>query len=287
MNDFIAGTMGGFAGKLLDYPLDTVKVLLQTQNRNINGGPTYNSTLDCIIKTYKLKGISGFYTGITSPLLGSMCENALLFASYGYFQSIIKREKEDNLSWLSLSLCGACSGAIVPLVLTPVELIKCRLQIQSSENNIKKYKGPIDCVIKTINKEGFIKGLYRGNVSTMLREIPGNFCWYGTYEGICLMNIPDGGKKEDCSTIVHIFGGGLAGAMYWTSFYPADTVKSRIQTSKKQNESFITVFNNIYKKEGIKGLYRGWTITIIRAVPAHAAIFTIYEKVNNQLNLNL
>ena len=30
--DFIAGTVGGFSGKVLDYPLDTVKVLLQTQN---------------------------------------------------------------------------------------------------------------------------------------------------------------------------------------------------------------------------------------------------------------
>ena len=30
--DFVAGTVGGFSGKLLDYPLDTVKVLLQTQN---------------------------------------------------------------------------------------------------------------------------------------------------------------------------------------------------------------------------------------------------------------
>ena len=30
--DFIAGTVGGFSGKLLDYPFDTVKVLLQTQN---------------------------------------------------------------------------------------------------------------------------------------------------------------------------------------------------------------------------------------------------------------
>lgn len=25
LRDFLAGTMGGFAGKLLDYPLDTVK----------------------------------------------------------------------------------------------------------------------------------------------------------------------------------------------------------------------------------------------------------------------
>ena len=63
--------------------------------------------------------------------------------------------------------------------------------------------------------------------------------------------------------------------MYWTAFYPADTVKSVIQT----NETFFTVFKNIYKNEGFKGLYRGWLITVIRAVPAHATIFAVYEQV--------
>ena len=68
--------------------------------------------------------------------------------------------------------------------------------------------------------------------------------------------------------------------MYWTAFYPADTVKSVIQTNPEfTNETFFTVFNNIYKNEGFKGLYRGWLITVIRAVPAHATIFAVYEQV--------
>ena len=53
MNEFVAGTLGGFAGKLLDYPFDTVKVLLQTQSVDPGTGkPTqYSSTMDCILKT--------------------------------------------------------------------------------------------------------------------------------------------------------------------------------------------------------------------------------------------
>eukprot|EP00584_Thalassiosira_punctigera_P012062 CAMPEP_0172557048 /NCGR_PEP_ID=MMETSP1067-20121228/71149_1 /TAXON_ID=265564 ORGANISM="Thalassiosira punctigera, Strain Tpunct2005C2" /NCGR_SAMPLE_ID=MMETSP1067 /ASSEMBLY_ACC=CAM_ASM_000444 /LENGTH=61 /DNA_ID=CAMNT_0013346027 /DNA_START=76 /DNA_END=258 /DNA_ORIENTATION=- len=41
--DFIAGTVGGFSGKLLDYPFDTVKVLLQTQNSLAPPPPTTTS----------------------------------------------------------------------------------------------------------------------------------------------------------------------------------------------------------------------------------------------------
>ena len=283
MNEFVAGTLGGFAGKLLDYPFDTVKVLLQTQSVDPGTGkPTqYSSTMDCILKTYRTKGFLGFYKGISSPLVGSMAENALLFTSYGMFKSVLQSSPNEELPWLSLAMCGAGSGAVVPLVLTPVELIKCRLQVQqSARGDFKAYKGPIDCIVRTIKEEGISRGLYKGNVSTMLREIPGNFCWYGTYEAVCILNTPPGGKKEDCSPIVHMIGGGAAGAMYWTAFYPADTVKSVVQTNPEfSDETFLTVFKNIYRAEGIRGLYRGWLITVIRAVPAHAAIFAVYEQV--------
>ena len=140
-------------------------------------------------------------------------------------------------------------------------------------------QGPIDCIVRTIKEEGIARGLYKGNVSTMLRN-SGNFCWYGTNEAVCIIHTPPGGKKEDCSPCVHLLGGGAAGAMYWTAFYPADTVKSVVQTNPEfSDETFLTVFKKIYRAEGIRGLYRGWLITVIRAVPAHAAIFAVYEQV--------
>ena len=52
--DFIAGTVGGFAGKLIDYPFDTVKVLLQTQHVGASGeavAPRYTGAFDCLVQT--------------------------------------------------------------------------------------------------------------------------------------------------------------------------------------------------------------------------------------------
>jgi solute carrier family 25 carnitine/acylcarnitine transporter 20/29 len=72
--------------------------------------------------------------------------------------------------------------------------------------------------------------------------------------------------------------GALAGVAYWTAFYPADTIKSHIQTNPLHaNQSFVQIFRRVYKTEGINGLYRGWGITAARAAPAHAAIFATYE----------
>ena len=168
MNEFVAGTLGGFAGKLLDYPFDTVKVLLQTQSVDPGTGkPTqYSSTMDCILKTYRTKGFLGFYKGISSPLVGSMAENALLFTSYGMFKSVLQSSPNEELPWLSLAMCGAGSGAVVPLVLTPVELIKCRLQVQqSARGDFKAYKGPIDCIVRTIKEEGIARGFTKATLA--------------------------------------------------------------------------------------------------------------------------
>ena len=72
-------------------------------------------------------------------------------------------------------------------------------------------QSPIDCLIKTVRQEGIAKGLYKGNSAMLLREIPGNFAWYGVYEGTCKALIPPGGTKKDLGTGVHLFGGALSG----------------------------------------------------------------------------
>jgi len=72
--------------------------------------------------------------------------------------------------------------------------------------------------------------------------------------------------------------GALAGVSYWTAFYPADTVKSYMQTNPQLlRKGFLTTLKDIYRQEGIRGLYRGWGITAVRAAPAHALIFATYE----------
>lgn len=302
LKDFAAGCVGGFAGKLLDYPLDTVKVLLQTQNVQslnctssgrasvaaaanssaVEGPVVYRGAWHCLQHTVETKGVQGLYKGISSPLLGSMAENAVLFFVYNNCKRALGEVPGGpELSLFQLALAGAGAGAVVPFVLTPVELVKCRLQVQNSASTVagfRPYKGPIDVVMQTLKSEGLVKGLYRGNFSTLLREIPGNFCWYGTYEGVCKAMIPEGGTKSDLGPPAHLLGGALAGVMYWTAFYPADTVKSMIQTNPDHSgKGFAETFRSMYAKEGLKGLYRGWGITVARAAPAHAVIFAAYE----------
>ena len=320
--DFVAGTVGGFSGKLLDYPFDTVKVLLQTQNsldsspaakssnvsiKNVKNPistsplhttiqqvklkppaaasapqPVYRGAIHCLTHTIQTRGFLALYKGLPAPLLGSMAENAVLFLSYGEVKRLLGETKDKELSLMQLSLAGAAAGGITSFVLNPFEVIKCQMQVMNSEatgGGGRKYNGFIDCVIQTVKNEGIAKGLYRGQMSLMLREIPGNFCWYGVYEGVCYSQIPEGGSKRDLGPSTHLIGGAAAGVAYWTAFYPADTVGSQLRANPAYaSKGFVEIFLDIYRKEGIAGLYRGWGITALRAAPAHALIFAMYEQ---------
>jgi len=70
-------------------------------------------------------------------------------------------------------------------------------------------------------------------------------------------------------------------------FYPADTIKSRMQTedvgtvSGRARNTFWTVGKALWQDQGLKGLYRGCGITVARAAPSSAFIFTIYEALRS------
>jgi solute carrier family 25 carnitine/acylcarnitine transporter 20/29 len=61
-------------------------------------------------------------------------------------------------------------------VLSPIELVKCRLQVQRECKANAYYKGPVDCLRKIIVDEGIRHGLFKGLASTLARETP---CYAG------------------------------------------------------------------------------------------------------------
>jgi hypothetical protein len=95
---------------------------------------------------------------------------------------------------------------------------------------------------------------------------------------VCNALTPAGKTKKDLNPLNYMFAGACSGATYWTAFFPADTVKSRVQTNVAlQSQPFSKIFIDIFRAEGMKGLYRGWSVTVMRAIPSNAFIFYTYE----------
>ncbi|CAB4014952.1 mitochondrial ornithine transporter 1 [Paramuricea clavata] len=53
--------------------------------------------------------------------------------------------------------------------------------------------------------------------------------------------------------------GGVAGACFWSSVFPTDVVKSRVQTGSNNSgypKGFLSLTYTIFKREGIRALYK-------------------------------
>jgi ornithine carrier protein len=205
--------------------------------------------------------------------------------AYNEIQQSMRRysglSKDDRLSYSNIFVAGTLAGTIVSFVITPVELLKCRLQTQSyidtTENSVK-HRGPLSCLNHTVRTQG-IKGLYKGHVGTLLREGAGGAAWFGSYEyaiNRMILKSETANTKNDLSAAQLMSAGALAGMAYNAAFYPADVVKSRMQSGLHPNEGLMEVTKNIYQSYGTRGFFRGFGLTLARSAPSSGIIFLTY-----------
>ena len=79
---FVAGNLGGIFGLTLCYPLDTVKVRLQTRST-----AEYKGMSDCLLKMTRNEGINSLYRGLASPVIGYGLIKSTAFGSYNFAKS--------------------------------------------------------------------------------------------------------------------------------------------------------------------------------------------------------
>ncbi|EXJ84471.1 solute carrier family 25, member 46 [Capronia epimyces CBS 606.96] len=169
-----------------------------------------------------------------------------------------------------IAACGAVTAT------HPFETVKIRLQLQgelqAKEVAVKNYKGVFHGVGVILRNEG-LKGIYRGIGSAYIYQILLNGCRLGFYEPL----------RAACSNLVfkdpnvqalsvNIFSGatsGILGAMAGSPFFLA---KTRLQSyspffpvgTQHKYRNALDGLTQIYKAEGVKGLYRGMGASMVR-----------------------
>ena len=58
------------------------------------------------------------------------------------------------------------------------------------------YTGPMDVARQVIKSEGGVLGLFKGLTPTLLREVPGNACLFGAYEGTKQVRVTPYAKRR-------------------------------------------------------------------------------------------
>ncbi|XP_015608431.1 mitochondrial basic amino acids transporter [Cephus cinctus] len=257
--DFAAGCVGGCAGIMVGYPLDTIKVHIQTQDyRN----PKYRGTWHCFRTILAKESIAGFYRGMSSPMAGVAVINAIVFGIYGHTH----RNSSNPEALYSHFLAGASAGIAQTPICSPMELAKTRLQLQSSTGT--QFVGPLHVLKHIYRTEGF-RGIFNGLGITLLREAPSYGIYFFTYEALTRNEL-----SAPTSTLTMLMAGGLAGTASWVVSYPLDVIKSRLQAAPSSRyANALDCYRQSIQAEGYACLFRGLNSTIIRAFPTNAATF--------------
>jgi solute carrier family 25 carnitine/acylcarnitine transporter 20/29 len=100
-------------------------------------------------------------------------QNAVSFQAYALFsRALTDRTSQEPLSYERVGLAGIGAGALQTAILTPVDLIKIRLQVATDRRSAKQpQSGPLGMVRNIMRREG-VKGLYRGWTATVIRDAP-------------------------------------------------------------------------------------------------------------------
>lgn len=295
--------IAGIVGKYVEYPFDTVKVRLQSQP---DCQPLrYKGPLDCFRQSIKADGVLGLYRGISAPLVGAAAETSSLF----FFERIGREtiyglglcSRDGGLPLAGLWFTGAFSGVFTSFVLTPIELVKCKIQVPATVGGrVVQPLRPLP-VIRDIYRHHGIRGFWHGQLPTLIREAGGCAAWFGSKETVTKMfhalNASSATTETERVAMAleplplwqQAVAGASAGVSYNFLFFPADTIKSRMQTVPigqcVRNQTFTGEGLALWREHGLRGLYRGCGITVLRSAPSSAFIFMVYDGLKRYLPL--
>ncbi|KAJ9505404.1 hypothetical protein QJQ45_011951 [Haematococcus lacustris] len=320
--DVLPGVSGGIARVMVGQPFDTIKTRLQVMGAgtalaaNLPASDVYLNSNDCLRKMVKNEGWGSLYKGVAAPLLGNMLLLGIHFPTFSKTRKALDEmapsPAHEFSHWKTL-VSGAAAGLAGSLVSCPSEHVRTKMQLQRRAQlatkmglkiqGLEAYKGTMDCTAAIFRKHG-VAGLYRGFTATVLRDMQGYAWFFYGYEATVAALAGPGKSKADL-TYSQVMAAGkcgspgwcsstagclalriVAGFGLWGSMFPIDTVKSKLQgdsLSNPQYKSTLDCYKQSVAVEGQKGLWRGFSAAMYRAIPVNACIFLAVEGTRNMI----
>ncbi|XP_040831480.1 solute carrier family 25 member 47 [Ochotona curzoniae] len=297
--DFVAGAFGGICGVAVGYPLDTVKVRIQTERK-------HTGIWHCIRDTYRQERVWGFYRGLSLPVCTVSLVSSVSFGTYrrclAHICTLRHGRADAPPAKADIALSGFASGVVRVFLTSPTEVAKVRLQMQTQPQPQRrpsapwlsaappacpipytgpglepKYHGPLHCLATVAREEG-LRGLYKGSSALLLRDGHSFATYFLSYAILCEWLTATGHSQPDVLGV--LVAGGCAGVLAWAVATPMDVIKSRLQADGQGQQRYRGLLHCMVtsvREEGLRVLFKGLTLNCCRAFPVNMVVFAAYE----------
>ncbi|KAF9207112.1 Mitochondrial carrier protein ymc2 [Haplosporangium sp. Z 27] len=254
------------------------------------------------IQFVTLQAMKRYYNNQNGPSANGFLSNSQLYiagAASGITNSIISGPVEHIRTRLQVqtgsspavkaiagaaeSVAGSIAGGNASAAVTSAaNATAAKAVVESGAQNALFFNGPIDAVRKIYAQHG-LRGLYKGQAITMIREFQGYGAYFAAYEYLVQRAmLLENKQRNELSTVKVVAYGACAGYAMWMTVYPIDVIKSKLQTdgftaATRQYSSAMDCARQTLAKEGVAGFFKGFAPCILRAAPANAVTFLGFE----------
>ncbi|KAL1896613.1 mitochondrial thiamine pyrophosphate transporter [Sporothrix stenoceras] len=304
MQVVVAGGTAGLIARFIVAPLDVVKIRLQLQShslsdpllfarRDLNGGPVYKGTLPTMRHILRHEGVTGLWKGNVPAELLYVCYGAAQFTAYRATSIALERFHEASgiapKPHVDSFVAGASAGAAATAVTYPLDLLRTRFAAQG--NGPDRVYTNLRSAVRDIARDEGIRGFFRGLGPALIQIAPYMGAFFACYEGLKPVTGQLAGQVGQSLGAGDAAAGVVAAVAAKTFVFPLDLVRKRIQVQGPTRNryvhknipaydgSVVRTLQTILRTEGMRGLYRGLTVSLMKAAPANAITMWTYERV--------
>jgi len=159
-------------------------------------------------------------------------------------------------------------------------------------NRPKYFSGTTDAFLKISRTEG-ISSLWSGLSPTLVLAVPTTVIYFTMYEQLKVsidtqrraMSTNQDILSGETPKWVSLSSGGLARLLAVSLVSPMELIRTKMQSKKMPWSDVHKCLKDLVKTQGIRGLWNGYTATLLRDVPFSALYWPLYEQCKATMNL--
>ena len=186
-----------------------------------------------------------------------------------------KTNDSSSLKFIKDMAMGGTAGCVAKTTCAPLERVKIVLQTAKQSTGL----GMVGTGRQLVSEQGFAS-LWRGNFTNCSRYFPTQAINFACKEKSQKLLVPPKENGFAPWFAGYLAAGGAAGATSLTVVYPLEFSYTRLAADsgkKKQFNGLTDVMRQITKKEGVKGLYRGYGPSVAGIIVYRAGYFGFYD----------
>jgi len=263
---FASGAIGGIAGRTLTCPIEVLKTRLQS-SEHFDGG-----SMKLLSQIVREEGPGALWKGYLLGLVGVVPKRAFYLYTYSTSKRLLNESKLFTPDTpIVHTLSAGFGGFVTTTMLTPIWMIKTRLQLHHESLSVRE-------AIRRIYNQGGMRSFYKG-MPTAYLEIFETIIHFVLYERFRRFVDESGATISDTRFVNYTISGGAAKFCACIMTYPHQVILTRLREENTKAEGFLKTLKQLYREGGLKLLYRGISLELMRSVPNSAIMLGTYEVV--------